>query len=172
MGDGKSVIGDREWAMGFPECATGVPTCSSPVHVARGAPPMARSPFPIARSNGFTLVELLVVLAIVALLLSIAAPRYFGSVDRSREAVLKENLFLMRDAIDQYHADKGRYPPSLEALVAEKYLRRVPLDPVTESTASWIALAPGGEAGGAGGVFDVRSGAEGRARDGTAYGEW
>jgi general secretion pathway protein G len=124
------------------------------------------------RRRGFTLIELLVVLAIVALLLSVAAPRYFGSVEKSKEAVLKENLYVLRDAIDQYRADKGRYPASLEALVTDRYLRGVPVDPVTESAATWIAVAPAGGAGEEGGVFDVRSGAEGRARDGTVYRDW
>jgi general secretion pathway protein G len=122
------------------------------------------------RRRGFTLIELLVVLAIVALLLSVAAPRYFGSVERSKEAVLKENLFLLRDAIDQYHADKGKYPPSLASLVEDRYLRAVPVDPITESPSTWVVVAPGGSA--AGGVFDVKSGAEGRARDGTGYADW
>lgn len=112
------------------------------------------------------------VLAIVALLLSIAAPRYFGSLERSKEAVLKENLFLLREAIDQYYADRGRYPPSLEDLVEARYLRRIPLDPVTGQADTWIVLAPAGGSSSPGGVLDVKSGAEGRARDGTAYGDW
>lgn len=112
------------------------------------------------------------VLAIVALLLSIAAPRYFGSLERSKEAVLKENLFLLREAIDQYYADRGRYPPSLEDLVEARYLRRIPLDPVTGQADTWIVLVPAGGSSSPGGVLDVKSGAEGRARDGTAYGDW
>ena len=123
-----------------------------------------------ANKSGFTLIELLAVLAIVATLLTLALPRYFSSVDRSREAVLKENLFQLRDAIGKYYADKGRYPDSVEALAAEKYLRKVPLDPITESATTWIAVAP--EDLQKGGVFDVRSGAQGKALDGTAYGEW
>jgi general secretion pathway protein G len=126
--------------------------------------------FSLRRNAGFTLIELLVVLAIIATLLMLAVPRYFSSVDRSREAVLKENLFQLRDAVSKYYADKGRYPESVEALAAEKYLRKVPLDPITESAATWIAVAP--EDPQKGGVFDVRSGAPGKASDGTAYGEW
>jgi len=122
------------------------------------------------RAAAFTLIELLVVLAIIATLLTLAVPRYFSSVDRSKEAVLKENLFQMRDAIGKYYADKGRYPESFEALAADRYLRKVPLDPITESAATWIAVPP--EDPQKSGVFDVRSGAQGKAGDGTAYGEW
>ena len=122
------------------------------------------------RAPGFTLIELLVVLAIVGTLLTIALPRYFGSLDKSKEAVLKENLYQMRDAISRYHADKGRYPDNLDALAADKYLRRVPIDPVSESTATWIVVPP--EDPQKGGVYDVRSGAQGKARDGTEYSQW
>ena len=122
-----------------------------------------------ARPSGFTLIELLVVLAVIALLLSLAAPRYFQHVDRSKEAVLRENLATLRDAIDQYHADTGQWPANLQGLVEKRYLRAVPKDPVTDSAQTWIALPPadGGE-----GVHDVRSGAEGAGADGKPYGEW
>lgn len=120
--------------------------------------------------RGFTLIELLVVLAIVALLLTIAVPRYYGSLDKSKEAVLKENLYQLRDAIAKYHADKGKYPESLGALAADKYLRRVPLDPITESATTWIVVSPSDSQ--RGGVFDVRSGAPGKALDGTEYSQW
>jgi general secretion pathway protein G len=121
-------------------------------------------------ARGFTLIELIVVLAIVATLLTLAVPRYFNSVDRSREAVLKENLHQVRDAIGKYYADKGKYPDSLDALAAEKYLRKVPIDPITESTATWIIVPPDDPAKGA--VFDIKSGAQGKALDGTAFVEW
>ena len=120
--------------------------------------------------RGFTLIELLVVLAIVATLLTLALPRYFSSVEKSKEAVLKENLFQLRDAISRYHADRGRYPETLEALAADKYLRRVPLDPVTESAATWLVVPP--EDLQRGGVYDVRSGAPGRGQDGTEFVQW
>jgi general secretion pathway protein G len=119
---------------------------------------------------GFTLIELLVVMTIVALLLTLALPRYFGSIDRSKEAVLKENLHQMREAISRYYADKGRYPESLETLAADKYLRRVPLDPITESTGTWQVVQP--EDAQKGGVYDVRSGAPGKSRDGSDYSQW
>ena len=93
------------------------------------------------RIRAFTLIELLVVLAIIATLLSLVAPRYFKSIDRSKEVVLKENLFTLRDALDKYYDDKGRYPNVLEELVAGRYLRQVPIDPITESSTSWIVDA-------------------------------
>lgn len=123
-----------------------------------------------ARATGFTLIELLVVMAIIATLLTIAVPRYYASLDRSKEAVLKENLWQMRDAIGKYHADKGKYPESLDALATDKYLRKVPLDPITESAATWLLVAP--EDPQKGGVFDVKSGASGKALDGTEFSTW
>ena len=120
--------------------------------------------------KGFTLIELLVVLAIIATLLMLALPRYFSSVDKSKEAVLKENLYQMRDAISKYYGDKGKYPETLDALAAEKYLRKVPLDPVTESAATWIVVPPSDPQ--KSGVYDVRSGAPGNSSDGAPYGEW
>ena len=120
--------------------------------------------------KGFTLIELLVVLAIVGTLLSLAAPRYFSSIDRSKEAVLRENLYQLRDAIGKYYADKGKYPESLDALAADKYLRKVPLDPITDSSTTWVVLAP--EDPQKGGVFDVKSGAQGKASDGSEFARW
>ena len=120
--------------------------------------------------RGFTLVELLVVLAIVATLLTLALPRYFSSVDKSKEAVLKENLWQMRDAIGKYYADRGKYPESLQALATDKYLRSVPLDPVTDSATTWIVVSP--EDPQKGGVLDVKSGAPGKALDGSEFSTW
>ena len=124
----------------------------------------------VTRRHGFTLIELLAVLAIIALLLTIAVPRYFGSVDKAKEAVLKENLYQMRDAIGKYYGDKGKYPESIEALATDKYLRKVPLDPITESASTWVAVPP--EDAQKGGVYDVKSGAPGKASDGTEYSTW
>jgi general secretion pathway protein G len=121
--------------------------------------------------KGFTLIELLVVMAIVATLLTIAVPRYFGSIDRAHEAVLKENLFQIRDAIGKYHVDKGKYPESLQALATEQYLRKVPLDPVTKSETTWIVVPiPGTDQ--VAGVFDVKSGAQGKSADGSEFSTW
>lgn len=122
------------------------------------------------RGAGFTLIELLVVMSIIALLLTLAVPRYFHSVTRAKEAVLKENLALIRDALDKHYSDTGAYPASLDVLVAKKYLRKPPEDPVTESTATWILIAP--EQSEQGGVFDVKSGAPGNALTGEAYSTW
>ena len=119
---------------------------------------------------GFTLIELLVVLAIIATLLTIAVPRYYASLDRSKEAVLKENLYQLRDAIGKYYGDKGKYPETLEALATDKYLRKVPLDPITESATTWQVVPP--EDPQKGGVFDVKSGAAGKAIDGTEFATW
>ena len=120
--------------------------------------------------RGFTLIELLVVLAIVATLLTLALPRYYSSVDKSKEAVLKENLWQMRDAIGKYYADRGKYPESLQALATDKYLRSVPLDPVTDSATTWIVVSP--EDPQKGGVLDVKSGARGKALDGSEFSTW
>ena len=93
-------------------------------------------------SRGFTLIELLVVLGIVALMLTLAVPRYFPSVDKSREVVLADNLRNLRGLIDQYYGDTGRYPDSLDQLVEKKYLRALPRDPVTDSDSTWIIVPP------------------------------
>lgn len=122
------------------------------------------------RRSGFTLIELLVALAIIALLLSIVMPRYLGGMTRAEEAVLKENLMLMRDAIDKHYADTGKYPAALDDLVSKKYLRSIPPDPVTRSPVTWVQVPPADAR--AGGVFDVRSGAPGNGSDGKPYAQW
>lgn len=123
------------------------------------------------RRRGFTLIELLVVMAVLALLLAIAVPRFGERVDRSREVVLKENLMHLRTAIDQYHADRGRYPDTLEELVKLRYLREAPMDPITERSDTWAIVAPPSGAD-AGTVYDVHSGSEGTARDGSRFDTW
>ena len=121
------------------------------------------------KARGFTLIEMLVVMVVIALLLTIAVPRYFHSVDRAREAVLRENLLLMRDALDKHYADTGKYPDALEDLVTRRYLRRLPIDPLTESETTWVIVPP--ERAELGGIYDVHSGAEGQSLSGLPYGE-
>jgi general secretion pathway protein G len=123
-----------------------------------------------AGARGFTLIELLVVMAVLAVLLTLAVPRYFGSVEKSKETVLRENLVLVRDALDKFYTDNGKYPAALEDLVAKKYLRRVPVDPITDSSVSWIVIAPDDPDKGA--IFDIKSGAPGVGSDGTPYRDW
>jgi general secretion pathway protein G len=123
-----------------------------------------------ARRRGFTLIELLVSMAIVAMLLALAVPRYFGRVEAAKETVLRENLHQMRDALDKYYGDHGRYPDALADLVTRKYLRRIPPDPITDSDQTWVAVQPADPA--QGGVADVKSGAPGNGRDGTPYASW
>ncbi|HSV79870.1 MAG TPA: prepilin-type N-terminal cleavage/methylation domain-containing protein [Ramlibacter sp.] len=118
--------------------------------------------------QGFTLIELLVVMAIIGLLLAMAAPRYFSHVERARENTLRATLSAMRDAIDKYHADLNRYPETLDDLVARRYLKGVPLDPVTNSRETWVLAVPP-DAGQ--GVYDVKSGAVGNTLDGAPLSE-
>ena len=122
------------------------------------------------RLRGFTLIELIVVMLIIAMLTSLAVPRYFGSVQKSKDAVLKENLTLMREALDKYYGDNDMYPSTLDDLVSRNYLRNIPRDPVTESATTWITVPP--EDPEKGGVYDVHSGAEGNAGDGSPYKDW
>ena len=119
---------------------------------------------------GFTFIELLVVMVIIALLLSIVAPRYFNSIDKAKEAVLRQDLGMFRDAIDQFYSDTGSYPLSLEELVERSYLRSIPIDPLTESDETWVKIQPPNEA--EEGVYDVHTGYLGKAKDGTFYEEW
>lgn len=120
---------------------------------------------------GFTLMELMVVMAIIASLMTLALPRYFNSVERSREAVLRHDLAAMRDAIDKFLADRGRYPAALDELVEKRYLRKLPADPITDSAATWVTVPPP-PADGREGVYDVRSGAVGTSLDGEPYERW
>jgi general secretion pathway protein G len=112
------------------------------------------------------------VFAILALLVSIAVPRYFAHVDRAKEATLKQDLVVMRDAIDKFYGDKGRYPDNLDEMVSQRYLRSIPVDPITESAATWVTLPPPPEVEAKGEVYDIKSGAEGKAADGIEYREW
>jgi general secretion pathway protein G len=128
-------------------------------------PPIAQA----HRRRGFTLIELTVVFTIIALLLTIAVPRYFRSIEKTKETVLRSNLLMTRDALDKYFSDTGRYPDTLEELVQKKYLRSLPRDPISDTTTDWILIPPKGEEGAVG---DIQSAATGKAIDGTDYHDW
>ncbi len=126
-------------------------------------------------ARGFTLIELMVVLALISILASMGVVQYRNAILRSKEAVLKEDLFRMRDAIDQYYADKTKYPASLDALVSEGYLRGVPKDPITNSSDSWQVIPaepdPSNTTGEVG-IYEVKSGSEATSLEGTKYSDW
>ena len=128
-----------------------------------------------ASSAGFTLMEIMIVMALIVTLASVGLSVYGNSVTRAKEATLKEDLFRMREAIDQYYADKNKYPTSLDALVSEKYLRAVPVDPFTQSVETWQTTMSELEAGNVTsepGVYDVKSGSDRSGLDGTPYANW
>ena len=128
-----------------------------------------------SRMSGFTLMEMMIVMALIVILAGIGMTVYGNSVQRSKEAVLKEDLFRMRDAIDQYYADKNKYPGSLEDLVSEKYLRAVPVDPFTQSTDSWQTTTSEPDPGNPSlesGISNVKSGSEQTGLDGSRYADW
>ena len=127
------------------------------------------------QESGFTLIELLIVLALISILASMAVVQYANGVRHTQESVLRTDLFRIRDAIDQYYADKNKYPASLEALVTDGYMRKIPEDPITKSADSWQTVPaeadptnPTAEPG----IYDVKSGAQGTALDGTNYSDW
>jgi general secretion pathway protein G len=125
--------------------------------------------------QGWTLIELLVVITLILLLASLSLIQYRNSIVRAKESTLKSQLFIIRDAIDQYYADKGKYPESLQTLVSEQYLRSVPRDPFTESSDTWQTIPAEPESGNvtsAAGIFDVKSGSDGTSIDGTRYSDW
>lgn len=126
-------------------------------------------------TGGFTLIELMIVMALIVVLAGVGLAVYGNSVTRAKEAALKENLFRMRDAIDQYYADKNRYPPTIETLVSDRYLRAIPVDPFTNSADTWSTtladMDPGNPASEPG-IYDVKSGSEQVALDGTQYRDW
>jgi general secretion pathway protein G len=119
--------------------------------------------------RGFTLIELLVVMAIIATLLTLVTPRYFQHIERTKEAVLRENLASVRDAIDKFHADTNTWPADLQDLADKHYIRAIPKDPVTGQSDTWVLVPP---PDGGGGVYDLHSGAAGVGLDGTSFGDW
>ncbi len=124
---------------------------------------------------GFTLIEILIVITIIGILITLAQPSYQRAVTSAKEATLKENLFVMRDVLDQYYADNGKYPAALTELVDKRYLRRVPKDPVTGSADTWVPVMQERSADDQTqdqGVADVRSGSDKIALDGTRYADW
>jgi general secretion pathway protein G len=135
-----------------------------------------RSGKPLSRREfGFTLIELMIVMAIISILIAIAVPIYQKSILRARESVLRNNLFTLRNMIDEYTVDKQHAPQSLDDLVSEGYLRQIPIDPLTGSNQTWKVTMEDTPAGGDNqppGIFDVKSGAEGNGLDGTPYSDW
>lgn len=127
------------------------------------------------RSGGFTLIELTIVISLIVVLASMALVQYRNSVVAAKEATLREDLVRMREAIDQYYADRSKYPADLHALVSDGYLRQIPEDPLTKSPTTWVTIPaepdpanPNAEPG----IFNVKSGASGTALDGTSYADW
>ena len=122
------------------------------------------------KNDGFTLVELLVVLSILALLLTLAVPKYFTSIEKAKDATLKQDLNTLRESLDKYYADNGQYPKTLDDLVEHKYIRKLPIDPITEKNNTWIFTPP--EPPLEGDIYDIHSGSKGVAKDGTRYEDW
>ena len=122
----------------------------------------------------YTLLELMIVVAIVGILVSLAIPSFQQSAIKAKETALKQNLFTMRAVLDQYYADRGEYPENLEALVEAKYLRAIPVDPLTKSSTTWTAIYEEQEEGedSPAGIYDIKSGSDEVARDGTPYKDW
>ena len=126
-------------------------------------------------SSGFTLIELLVVMTLLVVLATVGLTQYRNSIVHAREAVLKEDLFRMRDAIDQYYADKSQYPGTIDALVSDGYLRKIPDDPFTKDNTAWQAIPSEPDPNNPTsmpGVYDVKSGSDQMALDGTKYADW
>jgi general secretion pathway protein G len=144
--------------------------CTAPINY-----PITQSPDYQIRESGFTLIELTIVITMLVILASISLVQHTRSLTYAKEAVLKEDLFRMRDAIDQYYADKNKYPATLDALVSEGYLRKIPEDPFTKDSSTWQTVPaepdPGNPTAEAG-IYDVKSGSDATALDGTKYAEW
>jgi general secretion pathway protein G len=132
-------------------------------------------PLTLLGTSGFTMIEILIVLTLIVVLASVGMVNYRNSVTRASEAVLKEDLFRMRDAMDQYYSDKNKWPSDLADLVSAGYMREIPTDPITKSKDTWqtkIAEADANNPASAGGIDDVHSGSDATAIDGTRYADW
>jgi general secretion pathway protein G len=143
----------------------------------RRSPGSSRPPRRVLKAHGFTLIELLVVIAIIGILAAIVIPMLVKTPIKAKEAALRENLFTFRSCLDQYKADKGNYPESLEVLVQDKYIRKIPIDPFTKSAETWELVFEEPSSSEAAseeplGVIDIRSGSKDLAMDGTAYNTW
>jgi general secretion pathway protein G len=137
--------------------------------------PQQATPARASRMSGFTLMEMMIVMVLIVILAGIGLTSYGNSVQRAKEATLKEDLFRMRDAIDQYYADKNKYPANLDALVTEKYLRAIPVDPFTGSAESWQTTTSDPDPGNPSldtGISDVKSGSDQSGLDGSRYADW
>ena len=131
--------------------------------------------FKLRRESGFTLIELLIVIALITILATMGIVQYRNSIQSTKEAVLHTDLFRMRDAIDQYYADKAKYPASLDALVSDGYMRKIPEDPMTKSSETWQTVPAEPDPGNPSvepGIYNVKSGAAGTGLDGTSYADW
>jgi general secretion pathway protein G len=122
--------------------------------------------------RGFTLIEILIVVTIIGILVTLAQPSFHRAVTAAKEAALKENLFIFRDVIDQFYADHTKYPDSLSELVEKGYIRRIPKDPVTDSAETWVLVPATDERGQPVGIYDVRSGSDRTAQDGSRFSDW
>jgi general secretion pathway protein G len=147
----------------------GRPECLPRPGVPRSA---LRAPHSPRRRRGFTLIEILIVISIIGILITLAQPSYNRAVTAAKEATLKENLFILRDVIDQYYADNTKYPESLNELVERGYIRRLPKDPVTGAADTWLIVNATDDQGQAVGIYDVKSGSDRTALDGSKYGDW
>jgi general secretion pathway protein G len=129
----------------------------------------------LRRESGFTLIELLIVIALITILATMGIVQYRNSIQSTKEAVLHTDLFRMRDAIDQYYADKAKYPATLDALVSDGYMRKIPEDPITKSSDTWQTVPAEPDPGNPSsepGIYNVKSGAAGTGLDGSAYADW
>ena len=148
------------------------PIAQLPPIVARGSQPRRSALGARHIGRGFTLIEMLIVVTIIGILVTLAQPSFNRAVTAAKEAALKENLFILRDVIDQFYADNTKYPTALTELVEKGYIRQVPKDPVTGSADSWVVVPATDEQGQQVGVFDVKSGSDRTARDGSRYSDW